>query len=76
VGKTFEYKLTPTPAQEQTMAFVLRRCCELYNAGHEERREVRRQCAVSMTGASMTAQLLDIKAVRPEFHAVHFVGVA
>jgi hypothetical protein len=31
VRKTFKYKLLPTPEQEQKMAFVLRRCRELYN---------------------------------------------
>ena len=32
VRKTFKFKLLPTGEQEQKMAFVLRRCCELYNA--------------------------------------------
>jgi putative transposase len=39
VRKTFKYKLLPTPEQEQTMAFVLRRCRELYNAALQERRD-------------------------------------
>jgi hypothetical protein len=33
VRKTFKYKLKPTAEQEDAMAFVLRRCRELYNAG-------------------------------------------
>jgi hypothetical protein len=32
VRKTFKYKLKPSPEQEQAMAFVLRRCRELYDA--------------------------------------------
>ena len=32
VRKTFKYKLMPTPEQERAMAFVVRRCRELYNA--------------------------------------------
>lgn len=39
VHKTFKYKLWPTAAQEQAMAFVLRLCRELYNAGLQERRD-------------------------------------
>jgi hypothetical protein len=33
VRKTFKYKVKPTPEQGQAMAFVVRRCRELYNAG-------------------------------------------
>jgi len=39
VSKTFKYKLLPTDEQEQKMAFVLRRCRELYNAALQERRD-------------------------------------
>ena len=38
VRKTFKYKLKPTPQQERVMAFVVRRCRELYNAGLQERK--------------------------------------
>jgi putative transposase len=37
--KMYKYKLTPTPEQERVMAFVLRRCRELYNAALQERKE-------------------------------------
>jgi hypothetical protein len=40
-GKTYKYTLKPTPEQERVMAFVLRRCCELYNAALQERKESR-----------------------------------
>ena len=39
VRKTFKYKLKATPQQEQAMALVVRRCRELYNAAHQERKE-------------------------------------
>jgi putative transposase len=71
VRKTFKYKLKPTPQQEQAMAFVLRRCRELYNAGLEERREAWQKCGVSVTAAGQSAQLPDIKAVRPEYRDIH-----
>ena len=37
--KTFQYILKPAPEQERAMAFVLRRCRELYNAALQERRD-------------------------------------
>ncbi|MGZ3663652.1 MAG: RNA-guided endonuclease InsQ/TnpB family protein [Ktedonobacterales bacterium] len=71
VRKTFKYKLTPTPAQEQTLAFVVRRCCELYNAALQERRDAWQKCRVSITAASQSAQLPAIKEVRPEYRDIH-----
>ena len=71
VRKTYKYKLNLTPEQEQAMAFVLRRCRELYNAGLEERKEAWQKCGVSVTAAGQSAQLPDIKAVRPEYRDIH-----
>src|SRR5262245_31017537 len=71
VRKTYKYKLKPTPEQERAMAFVLRRCCELYNAGLEERREAWQKCGVSITAAGQSAQLPEIKEVRPEYRDIH-----
>ena len=36
--KAFKYRLYPTPTQEQTLLFVLRRCRHLYNSALEQRR--------------------------------------
>src|SRR6516165_10645564 len=71
VRKTHKYKLLPTPAQEQTLAFVLHRCRELYNAGLQERRDAWQRCGISITAASQSAQLPAIKEVRPEYRDVH-----
>jgi putative transposase len=71
VHKTFKYKLYPTQKQERTMAFVLRRCRELYNAALQERRDAWHKCGTSITCAHQSAQLPAIKAVRPEYHDVH-----
>jgi putative transposase len=71
VRKTFKYKLKPTPEQERAMEFVLRRCRELYNAGLEERQEAWQKRGVSVTMAGQSAQLPDIKEVRPEYRDVH-----
>ena len=71
VRKTFKYKLQPTAEQEGTLAFVLRRCRELYNAGLQERRDAWQKRGVSVTAASQSAQLPAIKDVRPEYREVH-----
>jgi putative transposase len=69
--KTYKYKLTPTPAQERALAFVVRRCRELYNAALQERKEAWEKCGVSVTLAGQSAQLPAIKEVRPEYHDIH-----
>src|SRR5262249_39575078 len=61
----------PTLEQEQAMAFVVRRCRELYNAALQERRDAWQKCGVSMTLASQSAQLPAIKEVRPEYRDLH-----
>ena len=71
VRKTFTYKLRPTAEQEGTLAVVLRRCCERYNAALQERQEAWQKCAVSITAAGQSAQLPAIKEVRPEYRAIH-----
>ncbi len=75
VRKTFKYKLQPTAKQEGTLAFVVRRCRELYNAGVQERRDAWQKCGVSITAAGQSAQLPEqlpeIKDVRPEYCDVH-----
>src|SRR5579872_5589374 len=71
VRKTYQYKLQPTAEQEGTLAFVLRRCRELYNAGLQERRDAWQQRGVSITPASQSAQLPAVKEVRPEYRDVH-----
>jgi transposase len=71
VRKTYKYKLQPTPTQERTLAFVVRRCRELYNAGLQERRDAWQKCRVSVRAGQQSAELPVIKAVRPEYHDVH-----
>jgi putative transposase len=71
VRKTYKYKLLPTPEQERTLATVLWRCCELYNAGLQERKLAWERCRVSVSFAMQSAQLPAIKEVRPEYHDIH-----
>ena len=53
------------------MAFVVRRCRELYNAALQERSEAWQKCGVSVTVAQQSAQLPAIKEVRPEYRDIH-----
>ena len=71
IRKTYQYKLKPTPEQEQAMAFVLRRCRELCNAALQEWSEAWRKCGVNITEASQSVQLPAIKEVRPEYRDIH-----
>lgn len=71
VHKTFNYKLKPTPDQEEAMAFVVRRCRELYNAALQERKEAWEKCGVNITVASQSAQLPGVKEARPEYRDIH-----
>src|SRR5258707_14161456 len=71
IRKTFKYRLTPTPDQEQALETVLWRCRELYNAGIEERKAAWQKCGVSMNFAMQSAQLPGIKAVCPEYRDIN-----
>jgi putative transposase len=71
IRKTFKYKLMPTSEQEQAMAFVARRCRELYNAALQERKEAWRKCGLSVTEAQQSAQLPAVKELRPEYRDIH-----
>src|SRR5260221_3489606 len=71
VRKAFNYKLQPTPQQERVMAFVVRRCRELYNAALQERRDAWQKCGVSVTAAGQSAQLPAVKEVCPEYRDIH-----
>src|SRR5215469_857294 len=71
VRKTYKYKLLPTPEQERTLAMVVWRCRELYNAGLQERKAAWEKCGVCVTFAMQSAQLPAIKEVRPEYREIN-----
>jgi putative transposase len=70
VRKTFKYKLMPPPQQAQPLEIVLWRCRELYNAGLQERRDAWEKCHISVNFTWQSAELPDIKDVRPEYHDI------
>jgi putative transposase len=75
VRKTFKYKLTPTPSQEQALETVLSRCWTLYNVALEQRKtwRQREQCGQgkSATYYQQQAELPDLKAACPEYAEVN-----
>jgi len=71
VRKTYKYKLKPTPEQERAMAFVVRRCRELYNAALQERKEAWQKCGASVNEVMQSAHLPAVKEGRPEYRDIH-----
>ena len=68
--KTFKFRLYPTPKQEQTLLFYLRRCRELYNAGLEERRAYYQMRRASLTCYTQINELPDLKQAFPAYQDV------
>jgi putative transposase len=70
--KTYQYKLLPTPKQEQALETVLPRCRTLYTVALEQRKMWwdRRQ-GKGATSYQQKAELPDLKAACPEYAAVH-----
>jgi putative transposase len=70
--KTFKYKLTPTPAQEQALETVLSRCRTLYNVALEQRKTWwERGQGTSTTYFQQKAELPDLKAACPEYAEIN-----
>src|SRR5258708_25906626 len=61
----------PTKHQEAILCTQLALCCELYNAGLEERREAYRMGGKSITFTAQSVQLPDIKELRPECEGIY-----
>ncbi len=73
--KTYKYKLQPTPEQERAMAFVVRRCRELYNAALHERRDAWQKRGVSVTLACQAPSCQASRRFAPN-STTTFPGVA
>jgi putative transposase len=66
MNKTFQYRLYPTHKQETLLKAWLVRCCEVYNAALQERRDAYRMTGVSLSYSHQCAELPNCKEVRPE----------
>src|SRR5258708_4476462 len=69
--KAFKYRLYPTRNQREALQFILDRNRELYNAALEERREAWRMSRVSISYNDQSAQLPEIKEIRPEYKEIY-----
>jgi len=69
--KAYRYRIYPTKKQETILNGQLALCCELYNAALQERREAYRMCGQTISFTHQSAQLPEIKVVRPEYEAVY-----
>ena len=69
--KAFQYRLYPTPTQEHTLLFVLRRCRHLYNSALEQRRAFYQMRHKSLGYSAQAAELADIKAAYPAYQDIH-----
>ena len=68
---TYKFRLYPTRQQAALFEQTLGLCQELYNAALQERRDAWRLNRISVNFAAQSAQLPDIKAVRPELSGVY-----
>src|SRR6266702_7471397 len=69
--KAYRYRLYPTKKQETILNQQLALCCELYNAALQERRDAYRMGSKSISFTQQSAQLPEIKAVRPEYETLY-----
>ncbi len=70
--RVFRYRLYPTRAQEQTLREQLRLCRELYNAALQERRDAYKATGKSPSYGQQSADLKEIRTLRPEFELIFF----
>lgn len=68
---TYKYRLYPTRLQERLLESTLDLCCELYNAALQERKEAWKLERKSISGASQSAQLPELKKIRTDLQEVH-----
>lgn len=71
ITKTFKYRIYPSKAQTTCLNNTLALCCELYNAGLQERRDAYRLERKSIRYVEQANQLPEIKEARPELNEIH-----
>src|SRR3984893_4633848 len=69
--RAFRYRLYPSKAQVTRLQETLGLCCELYNAGLQERRDAYRLEHKSSGYLEQQNQLPEIKACRADIAAIH-----
>lgn len=69
--RTFKFRLFPRKAQTTRLNCTLGLCCELYNAGLQERRDAYKFERKSVGYIEQANQLPEIKEIRPELNEIH-----
>jgi putative transposase len=69
--RTCKYRIYPSRAQTTRFNHTLALCCELYNAGLQERRDAYRLERKSVRYIEQANQLPEIKEIRPELNDIH-----
>jgi putative transposase len=69
--QAYKYRIYPSRAQQTTLERWLALCCELYNAGLQERRDSWRLARKSLGYKHQQNQLPEIKEIRPELGMIH-----
>ena len=69
--RTFKYRLYPSKAQTTRLNSILALCCELYNAGLQERRDAYRLQRKFIRYVEQANQLPELKQARPELNDIH-----
>ncbi|GHO48405.1 RNA-guided endonuclease InsQ/TnpB family protein [Ktedonospora formicarum] len=69
--RTYKYRLSPTKAQMEKLEWTLIRCCELYNAALQERKEAWKYAHESMNFAGQCRSLTSIRnEIRQEYQEI------
>lgn len=69
--RAYKYRIYPSHAQKTCLEGWLALCCELYNAGLQERRDAYRVMRKSIAYKDQQNQLPEIKRIRPELSTIH-----
>ena len=69
--RTFKYRIYPSKTQTTRLNSILALCCELYNAGLQERRDAYRLQRKSIHYVEQANQLPELKQARPELNDIH-----
>ena len=69
--KTYKFRLYPTGKQAEKLEWTLARCCELYNAALQERREMYTSTGKGTTYNQQANRLPEIKEIREEYKDIH-----
>jgi putative transposase len=69
--KAFKFYLRPTTIQAQNLDRIRLVCCELYNAGLQEKRDAWKKQGINVRRFDQQAQLTDVKRFRPDVASIH-----